>query len=86
MQCTLAGNVAFSYTPIGLEVFDQDEIDDDTNYSYDRTQNLGGLSVDSGEGAYLDIILTAGIPYTLVVGASDGEGPYEVTIKAAPLQ
>ena len=81
MQCTLAGNDPSGFVPIGTEVLDLDQVDDDEAVSLDRKLNLGGVSVDEEEGAYLDLELTGGQQYILVVG-SDGTGPYELTIKA----
>ena len=58
-----------------------DQTDDDESVSLDRQLNLGGVSVDEEEGAYIDIELTGGQQYVLVVG-SQGTGPYEFTLKA----
>ena len=43
------------------------------------------MSVDEEEGAYLDLELTGGQQYILVVG-SDGTGPYELTIKVVRIR
>jgi len=81
MQCTLAGNDSSGFVPVGTEVIDTDQTDDDDAVSLDRKLNLGGVSVDEEEGAYLDLELTGGQQYILVVG-SEGTGPYELTVKA----
>lgn len=81
MQCTLAGNDASGFVPLGTDIFDMDQTDDDDSVSLDRQLNLGGVSVDEEEGAYIDIELTGGQQYVLVVG-SQGTGPYEFTLKA----
>ena len=81
MQCTLAGNDSSGFVPLDTEIFDQDQTDDDDSVSLDRQLNLGGVSVDEEEGAYLDMTLTGGQQYILVVG-SEGTGPYELTVQA----
>jgi hypothetical protein len=81
MQCTLAGNDPTGFFPVGLDVIDIDEQDEDDDPTLDRKLNVGGVSADDNEGAYIDIELTGGLQYILVVGAS-GEGPYEFTLRA----
>jgi hypothetical protein len=85
MQCTLAGNDINGFTPIDTSVLDDDETDEDDSVSLDRRLNIGGVSVEEEEGAFIDLVLTGGQQYVLVVGAS-GTGPYELTIKAIPGQ
>ena len=80
MQCTLAGNDASGFVPLDTTIFDQDQTDDDDSVSLDRRLNLGGVSVEEEEGAYLDLELTGGQQYILIVG-SEGTGPYELTVQ-----
>ena len=57
MQCNfLVGNDPSGFEPVGTEVLDQDQTDDDDVVSLDRKLNLGGVSVEEEEGAYLDLI------------------------------
>jgi hypothetical protein len=81
MQCTLAGNDPSGFQPIGTNVIDVDERDDDDSPTLDRKLNTGGISAEDYEGAYLDIELTGGQQYILVVGG-EGSGPYELTVRA----
>ncbi len=81
MQCTLAGNDASGFIPLETDIFDQDQTDDDDSVSLNRKLNLGGVSVEEEEGAYLDVTLSGGQQYILVVG-SEGTGPYELTVQA----
>ena len=81
MQCTLAGNDPSGFVPVGTEILDVDQTDDDDAVSLDRKLNLGGVSVEEEEGAYLDLELTGGQQYILIVG-SEGTGPYELTVQA----
>ena len=57
-------------------VFDQVEAYEDV-----RHEEAVDEAVDEEEGAYIDLELTGGQQYILVVG-SDGTGPYELTIQA----
>ena len=81
MQCTLAGNDVSGMVPMTYEIIDYDEQDEDDIFSYDRLQNTGGKSVDDAEGAYIEVSLEGGKDYIIVVGASDGKGPYELNVK-----
>ena len=63
------------------EFIDRDELDDDDAAYADLTRNLGGISYDQGEEAYLELSLQGGQQYILVVGAGSDEGPYEFSIK-----
>jgi hypothetical protein len=81
MQCTLAANDPSGFDPVGTEVLDDDEVDDDNSVSLDRVLNIGGVSANDEEGAFLDVTLLGGQQYMLVIGAS-GTGPYELTIRA----
>lgn len=81
MQCTLAGNDSSGFVPLETDIFDQDQTDDDDSVSLNRKLNLGGVSVEDEEGAYLDVTLSGGQQYILVVG-SEGTGPYELTVQA----
>ena len=60
---------------------DADELDEDDDVSYDRQLNVGGVSADEYEGAYIDVVLEGGKDYIIVVGASQGTGAYELTLK-----
>ena len=62
------------------------EQDEDEDPTYDRKLNVGSVSVEGYEGAYIDINLEGGKDYVIVVGASSGVGPYEFTVKKLPLQ
>ena len=87
MQCTLANNDWSGVSePIGLDVIDVDQQDEDEDPTYDTRLNVGSVSVDSYEGAFIDIKLEGGKDYVIVVGASSGVGPYEFTVKKLPLQ
>ena len=81
MQCTLVGNDPSGFVPIDVNVIDVDERDDDDASTFDRRMNVGGVSAEDYEGAYLDITLTGGQQYILVVGG-EGTGPYELTLRA----
>ena len=81
MQCTIAGNDVSGFTALGTEIIDADEIDEDSDFSYDRIENTGGQSVEDYEGAYIEITLEGGKEYIVVVGASAGTGSYELNIK-----
>ena len=85
MQCTLAGNDPTGFLPVGVEIFDLDERDADTDPTLDRRLNVGGVSDADHEGAYLDVELVGGQQYILVVGASDA-GPYEFSVRAITSQ
>lgn len=84
MQCTIAGGDISSFTPVGLEILDEDEADEDDLSSYDRILNIGGASASEKEGAYLTATLLGGQEYIIVVGSSSGNGPYELTVKRLP--
>ena len=77
----MAGNDISGFEAFGLEVIDSDEIDEDSDYSYDRLINVGGQSVEEHEGAYLSTTLEGGKEYIFVVGASSGTGAYELNLK-----
>ena len=81
MQCTLVGNDPSGFVPIDVNVIDVDERDEDDASTFDRRMNVGGVSAEDYEGAYLDITLTGGQQYILVVGG-EGTGPYELTLRA----
>ena len=40
-----------------------------------------GKSVEDEEGAFIEATLEGGRDYILVVGASEGKGPYELNVK-----
>ena len=81
MQCTLAGNDPSGFEPIGTEVLDQDQTDDDDAVSLDRKLNREVFLLKRKKVPTYDLGLTGGQQYILVVG-SDGTGPYELTVQA----
>ena len=81
MQCNLAGNDISAFDAVGTEIIDVDEVDEDDDSTYDRKSNVGSVSAEDGEGAYLEVELEGGREYVIVVGASEGNGPYEFTVQ-----
>ena len=84
MQCTMAGGDLSSFVPVGLEIIDADQSDEDSLSSYDRTLNIGGTSAEDKEGAFLKTTVMGGEEYIIVVGSSSGTGPYELTVQRLP--
>ncbi|MEC7987465.1 MAG: hypothetical protein VX278_20030 [Myxococcota bacterium] len=81
MQCTLAGNDVSGFSALNTDIIDVDESDEDDDATFDRLLNVGGISADGYEGAYIDIELEGGRDYIIVVGATEGTGAYELTLK-----
>ena len=84
MQCTMAGGDLSAFVPVGLEIIDTDQEDEDSLSTYDRTLNIGGSSADEKEGAFLKTTILGGQEYIIVVGSADGTGPYELTVQRLP--
>jgi hypothetical protein len=61
--------------------FDADTLDEDSNAYVDRAENVGGVSVDSGEEAFLLITLEGGDTYLLIVGGNGTTGTYELSLR-----
>jgi hypothetical protein len=82
MQCTLAGGVMEDFEPVDVDdIVDQDSIDEDDDPYVDRARNLGGSSGDEAEEAYLEVSLSGGASYVIVVGAGTDTGPYELRVQ-----
>ena len=81
MQCNLAGNDVSGFDAVGTEIIDVDEVDEDEEPTIDPNRNVGSVSSESGEGAYLEVELEGGRDYVIVIGAQDGNGPYEFSVK-----
>ncbi len=64
--------------------FDRDTIDEDENASADMIENTGGSADDSGEEAWLEIVLEGGESYLLVVSGGTDSGDYEFTVREIP--
>jgi hypothetical protein len=45
------------------------------------SSNTGGRSGDEGEEGYVEATLTGGEQYVIVVGASQGTGAYELSVR-----
>ena len=75
MQCNLSANDPSGFDPVGVEIIDVDEVDEDEEATVDPNRNVGSVSSESGEGAYLEAELEGGRDYVIVVGAQDGNGP-----------
>ncbi|RME25849.1 MAG: hypothetical protein D6798_08015 [Deltaproteobacteria bacterium] len=83
MQCTIYGNdTSLFELVLPEEIIDFDTIDEDEISYYDRARNLGGMSDDSGEEAYMEVTLTGGQDYLVMVGAYDYQGTYELEVVA----
>ena len=82
MQCTEAGGDSSAFDALSAsDLFDTDSVDDDDDYSYDRSLNLGGRNGTDGEEAYMEVEVSGGQEYVLVVGGgADGAGVYEISI------
>jgi hypothetical protein len=81
-QCTMAGGVIEDFEPIDADdVIDIDSLDDNDDPTIDRVRNLGGLSGDSDEEAYLETTVGGGAQYVIVVGAGTDTGPYEIRVR-----
>jgi hypothetical protein len=82
MQCTEAGGDSSAFSAVSAsDIFDTDSVDEDDDYSYDRTVNLGGRNGEDGEEAYLEVEVSGMEEYVLIVGGgSGGAGVYEISI------
>jgi hypothetical protein len=82
-QCTLNGNVSPPSADRYSETWmDQDEQDEDEQFTRDPLTNVGGRSGSSGEEAFVQVTVTGGAEYLIVVGAtSGGTGVYEISIR-----
>ncbi len=81
MQCTLNGGTLDHDQAMGEEILDIDETDEDEDPWFDRSRDLGGATGSSGEEAFLEIELTGGTQYLIVVGAGTDTGVYELEIR-----
>lgn len=60
---------------------DVDELDEDSEYTFDVIDNYGGRSGSSGEEAALTAVLNGGTEYVIVVSGGGAQGSYELSIK-----
>lgn len=81
MQCTLNGGSIDPSSLATARIFDIDEQDDDEESSYDRERMLGGRYAGDGEEAYLEVDLSGGQQYIIVVGAGTDRGAYELRVQ-----
>jgi hypothetical protein len=81
MECTLNGGTAPDTSVIQRRNFDMDELDNDEEASFDLLANAGGTTDLRSEDGYVSLTLTGGRSWTILVGASAGTGPYELTVK-----
>lgn len=81
-QCTsFGGSLPLGTEPYSTGWLDTDELDDDDDFTFDRSLNTGGLAGVEGEEGFLDVILTGGEQYLVVVGAAEDEGVYELSLR-----
>ncbi len=81
MECTANGNVAPSTWSVTTDNLDIDELDDDSEPTYSFLQNTGGRAGEEGEEGYVQVDLQGGRTYLVVVGASSGDGTYELSVR-----
>jgi hypothetical protein len=84
MECTLQGPTSPRVSAIQTRNFDIDELDGDEEASFDLSANAGGTTDLRSEDGYVRLTLTGGRSWTILVGASTGTGPYELTVKEIP--
>ncbi len=81
-QCTADGGALLpGEEPYSTKWLDQDEIDEDDDFSYDREFNIGGISGTKGEEGYVTVALTGGEQYIIVVGSPGDTGLYELSAR-----
>lgn len=72
---------ADNYEPYGEDTVDIDELDEDETTTVSRVYNLGSVSGDSGEEAFMVAELVGGFQYMIVVGGGTDTGIYELTLQ-----
>ena len=72
---------AGNYEPYGDDTVDLDELDEDETTTVSRAYNLGSVSGDSGEEAFMVAELVGGFQYMIVVGGGTDTGIYELTLQ-----
>jgi hypothetical protein len=81
MQCARAGGDSTAFEPVTTAIIDVDSRDEDEDYYYNRAENLGGRTGESGEEAFLKIVVKGGQEYLVVVGGGTDTGVYELRIE-----
>ncbi len=81
-QCTsFGGSLPLGTEPYSPTWLDTDELDEDEDFTFDRALNTGGLAGVEGEEGFLDVTLTGGEQYIVVVGSAEDEGVYELSFR-----
>ncbi|GDX78814.1 hypothetical protein LBMAG42_06250 [Deltaproteobacteria bacterium] len=81
-QCTsFGGSLPSGTAPYSTTWLDTDELDEDEDFTFDRSLNTGGLAGVEGEEGFLDVTLVGGEQYLVVVGAGEDEGVYELSLR-----
>ncbi|MBM4393310.1 MAG: hypothetical protein FJ090_19470 [Deltaproteobacteria bacterium] len=82
-QCShYGGSLPGSIDAYSEDWIDWDATDDDDDFTFSMTYNVGGRSGDAGEEAFVWVDLEGGQQYVIVVGAETGEGLYEISLRS----
>ena len=80
-QCEDADGDMDSVEPYDTAVFDVDEVDEDDTPTVNRKSNTGSVSAGEGEEAYIEVELTGGEQYLVIVGGGSDTGIYELSLR-----
>jgi hypothetical protein len=80
-QCTMAAAAGTPAAYYDNSIFDVNTVDPEEATVCDRVRNAGGLSSDSGQEAFMEVVLDGGETYIAVVGGTGDVGVYEMTFQ-----